>query len=383
MSILKLFGLILGSGLFFPVSCSTALLVGIEMNSFLFARDMSRGDKPQSPFYVLATVPTGNISPIELYKVDTYIEETPYVSFLLAQPSGALPDEESSWLKGVKWRVISSNSNEQLVEVRYLWGDTSFKNRYRAISHSVSPVSSRMWFRGYMFFCFPWAIGFGLLVYLLGRYLRRKYVVRKSEKVNKCVMTLVIICILGLVAIPQYFAYRETRIRRQQAISDLNKALEINLKDAEAYFKRGNAHMEKGRYEQAISNYTKALEVNPRDADAYGSRGNTYARKGQYEQAISDHTKALEIDPRDAKAYFNRGNTYGREGRYDQASSDLNKALEINPRDAKVYIYRGYAHYFQREYEKSWKDIEKAQYLGHRIDPKFLDDLRKASGRKN
>jgi len=46
-------------------------------------------------------------------------------------------------------------------------------------------------------------------------------------------------------------------------------------------------------------------------------------------------------------------------------------------------VILGSAYYFQREYEKSWKDVEKAQYLGQRIDPKFLDDLRKASGRKN
>ncbi len=375
MSILKLFGLILGSGLFFPVSCSTALLVGIEINSFLFARDMSRGDYPQSPFYVLATVPPGNISPIKLSEVDTYIEETPDVSFLLAQPSGALPDERFSW------RVISSNSKEQLVEVQYFDGDTSFKNRYRAIRHSVSPVSSRMWFRGYMFFCFPWAIGFGLLVYLLGRYLRRKYVVRESEKVNKWVTTLVIIIAMVVLTIPQHLAYRETRIRRQQA--DLNKVVEINPKDAEAYFKRGYAHAEKGRYEQAISDYTKVLEIDPRDADAYYNRGLAYRKKGQYEQAISDYTKALEINPGDAKAYFNRGNAYEGEGKYEQAISDFNKALEISPCYAKGYIIRARAYFFQREYEKSWKDVEKAQYFGYRIDPKFLDDLRKASGRKN
>jgi len=63
--------------------------------------------------------------------------------------------------------------------------------------------------------------------------------------------------------------------------------------------------------------------------------------------------------------------------------SEFNKALETNPRDAMVYVIRGTAYYFQKEYEKSWKDVEKAEYLGYRIDPEFLDDLRKASGRKN
>ncbi len=491
MSILKLFGLILGSALFFPVSCTTALLVGIEINSHLFARDMSRGDKPRPPFYVLATAATGNISPIELIEVDAYIGKTPDVSFLLTQRSGSLAGASRD--ERFSWRVILSNSNEQLVEVRYYDGDTTFINRYRAMRYSVSPVSQRMWYHGYMFASFPLAIGFGLLVYWLGRYLRRKYVVRKSQKVTKWVTILVIItgiiCILGM----EYVAYRKSRIKQDQAISDFNKALEINPKDAEAYFNRGIVHLEKGRYEQAISDYTKALEIDPRnakvylkrgnayegegkykqaifdytkaleidprDADAYINRGNAYAEKGHCEQAISenseqaisDYTKALEINPRNAKAYFKRGNAYEDEGKYDQAIldfdsaieidprdasaynnrglvygkkgqydqailgfnkaieidptdadayinrgiahvekgryeqaiSDYTKALEINPRDAMVYIIRARAYYFQREYEKSWKDVEKAQYLGHRIDPEFLDDLRKASGRKN
>jgi hypothetical protein len=178
-SILKVSGLILGAGVFFPVSCTVALLAGIEINSHHFARDMSRGDKPRPPFHVLATLPAGDISPIELIEVDAYIGKTPDVSFLLAQPSGTLPGERFSW------RVISSNSNEQLVEVQYFDGDTRFINRYQAMRHSVSPVSSRMWYHGYMFASFPLAIGFGLLVYGLGCYLRRKYVVRKSQKATK------------------------------------------------------------------------------------------------------------------------------------------------------------------------------------------------------
>jgi hypothetical protein len=315
-SILKVCGLILGSALFFPVSCTTALLLGIEINSLHFARDMSRGDKPRPPFYVIATISKEDIRPIELIEVDAYIGRTPDVSFLLAQRSGALPGDSPN--ERFSWRVTSSNSNEQLVEVRYYDGDTTFINRYRAMRQSVSPVSSRMWYHGYMFASFPLAIGFGLFVYWLGRYLRRKYVLRISEKVTKWVTTLVIICILGMAAaatIPSYVAFRKSPINQDQAISD----------------------------------FTKALEIDPRDDDTYINRGLTYAEKGHYEQAISDYTKALEI----------------------------------NPRYAKVYIMRGRAYYFQREYEKSWKDVEKAQYLGFPIDPKFLHDLRKASGRKN
>jgi tetratricopeptide (TPR) repeat protein len=78
---------------------------------------------------------------------------------------------------------------------------------------------------------------------------------------------------------------------------------QTQLRDAWAYNNRGIAYARKGQYDQAISNFNKALEINPRDIKAYHNRGHAYAEKGQYDQAISDYTKALEMNPRDARAY--------------------------------------------------------------------------------
>jgi tetratricopeptide (TPR) repeat protein len=168
-----------------------------------------------------------------------------------------------------------------------------------------------------------------------------------------------------------------------QAMSDLNKALEIDPKFDLPYYNRGMVYEKKKQYDEAISEYTKALEINPRKAEAYISRGLAYGRRGQYDQAILDYTRVLEINPRYAGVYINRGFAYYHKGQHDEAISDFTKALEINPEDALVYFSRGTAYYFRKEYDKSWEDIKKAQDLGYPIPSKFLDDLRKASGRQN
>ena len=85
----------------------------------------------------------------------------------------------------------------------------------------------------------------------------------------------------------------------------------------------------------------------------------------------------------DAKFYIDRGIAYREKGQYDQAISDYTKALEIDPKSGGAYYNRATAYYFKKEYDKSWKDIKQAQDLGHIIPPKFLEDLRNASGRKN
>ena len=77
---------------------------------------------------------------------------------------------------------------------------------------------------------------------------------------------------------------------------------QIESMDAEFYNNRGMAYRDKGQYDQAISDYNKALEINSKYAYAYNNRGMAYRDKGQYDQAISDYNKALEINPKYAYA---------------------------------------------------------------------------------
>jgi len=138
--------------------------------------------------------------------------------------------------------------------------------------------------------------------------------------------------------------------------------------DARFYHNWGDDHYRKGEYDRAISNYNKALEIDPRNDAVYLNRGNAYARKGQYDQAISDYGKALEIDPKKEAVYFFRGNANFNKKEYDQAISDYSKALEINPRHALVYFNRGVAHGKKGQYDQAISDYNKAL----EIDPKHF-----------
>jgi tetratricopeptide (TPR) repeat protein len=82
-------------------------------------------------------------------------------------------------------------------------------------------------------------------------------------------------------------------------------------------------------------------------------------------------------------AYFNRAVSYSNKGQYDQAISDFTRALQINPKYSEAYNNRGVTYYLKKDYDKSWDDIKKAQNLGYQVSPKFLEELRKASGRQN
>jgi len=148
-----------------------------------------------------------------------------------------------------------------------------------------------------------------------------------------------------------------------RAMSDYNKAIELNPKDAMAYNNRGTAYTQLGEYTKALSDFTKAIEFNPKLAEAYNNRGFAYTNLGQFNQAISDYNKAIELNPKLAEAYNNRGGAYINLGQFNQAISDSNKAIELNPKDAMAYYIRGLAYCGLGKSEEAKKNLLKAVEL--------------------
>jgi Flp pilus assembly protein TadD len=51
----------------------------------------------------------------------------------------------------------------------------------------------------------------------------------------------------------------------------------------------------KGQYDQAISDFNKAIEINPKYANAYNNRGIVYISLGNMVSACHDWLKACEL----------------------------------------------------------------------------------------
>jgi len=73
---------------------------------------------------------------------------------------------------------------------------------------------------------------------------------------------------------------------------------------------KGITYTIKGQAEEAITEHNKAIEINPKYAYTFHCRGLVYLKKGMYDKAISDYNRYIEINPRDALAYNNRGLAY-------------------------------------------------------------------------
>jgi len=127
------------------------------------------------------------------------------------------------------------------------------------------------------------------------------------------------------------------------AITNYNKAINLDPNNIEAYYLRGIVYYEKQNYDQAIKDYTKAIneakkktkKIDPKIAMVYGNRGMVYKNKGDNKKALEDYNKAIENDPNNVIAYINRGNLYAiSEGTLDMAIDDYNTALSLDPNNS-------------------------------------------------
>lgn len=130
------------------------------------------------------------------------------------------------------------------------------------------------------------------------------------------------------------------------------------------------------RESKAVSDYDKAVELDPNNADAYCERADFYYEMDEYNKAIADYSKAIELNPQYVSAYFNRAYAYGETGDYDKAIADYSKTIELDPNDVQAYYNRGLDYQNNREVSKAVCDLEKCIELSS--DPELTKDAQQA-----
>jgi tetratricopeptide (TPR) repeat protein len=169
----------------------------------------------------------------------------------------------------------------------------------------------------------------------------------------------------------------ERKGETDKAIADYTKAIDLDIRDAEAYYNRGAAFYKNGDVDKAIADWTKAIDLNPKHAYVYNSRGYAFAGKGDFDKAIEDWTKAIELNPRDAEPYYNRGLALSAKHDFDKALLDISSAIAINPQKACFYFSRAKVYFSKGDKTNALQDFTKAIEL----DSRYKIEIKKMFGR--
>jgi tetratricopeptide (TPR) repeat protein len=132
------------------------------------------------------------------------------------------------------------------------------------------------------------------------------------------------------------------RLHRQksynEALAELNKAIEIDPRNAEAYYWRGRTLVNLGRLDQGLDDFKAALKFKPDYAEAYDNLGWLASKQGQVDEGIAYLTKSIELKPENAWAFYNRSRLYFGKGDVAGAMRDAEKACSLGYQDGcKAY----------------------------------------------
>jgi len=148
--------------------------------------------------------------------------------------------------------------------------------------------------------------------------------------------------------------------RYEQALQDFGKAIELKPGYAPAYMNRGNVYQLAGMDDKAILDFTQAITLQSNYSIAYNQRAVSHKKLGNFETAILDLNEAINLEPNYATAYFNRGDLYRHLKRDEEAIADYTWALKLDPNFAQAYNNRGVSYKNIKNYKQAIADHQKA-----------------------
>lgn len=114
------------------------------------------------------------------------------------------------------------------------------------------------------------------------------------------------------------------------AEKSLERTIELNPNNADAYHRYGYILTRLGRFDEALTKYEKAGELNPLSSITQANIGLTYLCARRYPQAIEQLEKVAAENPRFSFPLWLLGTTYEAAGDVDKAFEVYLKALEAD-----------------------------------------------------
>jgi predicted O-linked N-acetylglucosamine transferase (SPINDLY family) len=146
----------------------------------------------------------------------------------------------------------------------------------------------------------------------------------------------------------------------EHAVQLYGAVIAANPRDAEAHYKRGNAHNGLGRAEAALADYDRTIALDPGHAHAFCNRGTVLERLNRGEEALASYDRALTLDPEDALTYGNRGSLLRKLGRLAEALANYDRAIELKADYVEAYFYRGHVLNGLKRYEAAVASYDQA-----------------------
>ncbi len=142
------------------------------------------------------------------------------------------------------------------------------------------------------------------------------------------------------------------------AVADLDRAIAINPRSAEAYISRAEAQISMGKAREANDDANRALKLKPNAAKAYVVRATAKVGLSDLTGARADANRAIQLAPDLSAAYGVRGLTKVLSGDYRNVATDFDRAIALDSSSVDAYLLRGQVRRFLGNFDGALSDIE-------------------------
>ena len=149
------------------------------------------------------------------------------------------------------------------------------------------------------------------------------------------------------------------------AVSLVNKELELNPEDAVAWNLRGQVNLARGSYDEAISDFKKAKNIAP-TLQIRTDLARAFLRAGRGDDAINELILAIESESGASNTYFMLEQAYGQLGKFDSLSRFYDDTIEKFPDTPFWYNRAASLAISQKNFDKALALSKKATELSQK-----------------
>jgi hypothetical protein len=157
------------------------------------------------------------------------------------------------------------------------------------------------------------------------------------------------------------------------AIQDLDKKIQANPKDLNAYYRLGQLHAKHADYANAAKNFDEVIRLNPKDYEALNNRCWARAMLNDLPGALNDCDEALKLRPNFVDGLDSRAFVKLKIGMPHNAIVDYDAALQIQSRKVSSLYGRGIAKLRTGNAAGGNNDIAAAKAIDPRIAEEFAN----------
>lgn len=129
------------------------------------------------------------------------------------------------------------------------------------------------------------------------------------------------------------------------------------------YLERGLHYLEKRNLEDALADLDEAINLSPKDAELYVTRGWILAELERNQEATDDLEYAVKRDPGQWLAHYFLGLIAMRQNNHETAIQQFSQAQRIVPHRPELFFARSIAHYQSGDVAKAAEDADIAEQV--------------------